>query len=347
MASTVWRGYISFGLISIPVRLYRAARPERISLRRLYRQGSPQAGDAPARDDEPAPSPTLAGPARAGLSTASAAHFNTAAAGSTKRVPTANQQPAQPDTLLAPVRQVAVRKETGEVLAPQSVVKGYEYEKNRFVALESEELKSAAPATSAAMDIEEFVPLAEIDPVYFEMSYYVTPEEAGEKAYALLYRSLQLSGLVAIAQFAMHGREHAVVLRPGKSGLLAHTMYFASEVRADEEFRASVNDLSKKELELAQTLIHSLAANFEPEKYHDTYREKIQALIDKKVKGEPVLSAPAIPRQAEVIDIADALRKSLANLKKPAASAAQPASSADKESGTARTQPRRKAARES
>jgi len=173
-----------------------------------------------------------------------------------------------------------------------------------------------------AQDVDgEFVELAGIDPVYFETSYYVRPEEAGEKAYALLYRSLQLSGLVAIAQFAMHGREHAVVLRPGKKGLLAHTMYFASEVRADEEFRADVDEVSKKELDLAQTLIHSLAAPFEPEKYRDTYREKIQSIIDSKVKGLPIAPAPAVPRQTEVVDIADALRRSLANLKKPAASA--------------------------
>ena len=346
MASTVWRGYISFGLISIPVRLFRAARAERISLRRLYRQASPVAEEANEPQDEPVQPVAMGQSARAGSPDRGQAHFKRAADPSEEQVAATSQQAPASSVLLTPVRQAAVRKETGEVLAPQSVVKGYEYEKNRFVALEPEELKSAAPATSSAMDIAEFVPLAEIDPVYFETSYYVTPEEAGEKAYALLYRSLQLSGLVAIAQFAMHGREHAVVLRPGKSGLLAHTMYFASEVRADEEFRASVNELSKKELELAQTLIHSLAASFEPEKYHDTYREKITALIDKKVKRQPVAAAPVIPRQAEVIDIADALRRSLANLKKPAASVPPEASSA-KEVGSSGRQPRRKVARQS
>ena len=106
------------------------------------------------------------------------------------------------------------------VIPSESVVKGFEYEKDHFVAIEAEELKSAAAQTSAEMQIEEFVKLADIDPVYLETSYYVSPEAGGERAYALLYRSMQLSGLVALAQFAMHGREHVVVLRPGKLGCL-------------------------------------------------------------------------------------------------------------------------------
>jgi DNA end-binding protein Ku len=304
MASTVWRGYISFGLISIPVRLFRAARPERISFRRMYREAQPEpeleleepskpvrlSAGASARNVEPAP-----------------VHA------------TSNGTPEPP--VLAPLRQVSIRPETNERVSETSIVKGYEYEKNRYVALEPEELKSVAPTTSAAMEIEEFVQLADIDPVYFETSYYVTPEEAGEKAYALLYKSMQTSGLVALAQFAMHSREHVVVLRPGKHGLLAHTMFFANEVRADDEYHADLSAVSDKELKLAETLIHSLAAPFEPEKYRDTYREKIQALIDRKIQGLPAPAAKAAPQKSAVIDIADALRKSLANLKKPAASA--------------------------
>lgn len=327
MASTVWRGYISFALISIPVRLFRAARPERISLRRLYRQpdDGPKEEMAALRGAWPrtsAESPRELPPME----------------------PLEGSRPVTaPEPLLTPVKQVLTRNDDGEVLSPKSIVKGYEYEKDRFVAIEPDELKSAAPKTSTAMEIQEFVELAGIDPVYFETSYYVRPEEAGEKAYALLYRSLQLSGLVAIAQFAMHGREHAVVLRPAKKGLLAHTMYFASEVRADEEYRADVAEVSKKELDLAQTLIHSLAAPFEPEKYRDTYRDKIQSIIDSKVKGLPIAPAPSIPRQTEVVDIADALRRSLATLKKPAASVQEQGSERAK-SSESKTPPRAKRA---
>ncbi len=308
MASTVWRGYISFGLISIPVRLFRAARAERVSFRRLYRQPAPVEEEPETRETPSAPPPMKrsAGTDRR--------------AGRIEAPITEAAEPARPEPLLAPVQQVSVRRGSDEVLPSNSVVKGYEYEKDRFVAVEPEELKSLAPKTSAAMEIQEFVQLAEIDPVYFETSYYVTPEEAGEKAYALLYRSLQVTGLVAIAQFAMHSREHVVVVRPGGHGLLAHTMFYASEVRADEEYRTDTSMVNAKELELAQTLIHSLSAPFEPAKYRDTYRERLEAMLEKKVQGMPVLPVAVPTKQADVVDIAEALRRSLANLKKPAAS---------------------------
>lgn len=319
MASTVWRGFITFGLISIPVRLFRAARPERISFRRLYREGPETAPGRPQPASVRASSmhrqdAELEGPSR-----------STQPAGPNPGIRTfpGPERPVEPEPVLAPVQQVSVRKGTDEVVSPRSVVKGYEYDKDRFVVVDPEELKSIAPKTATEMEIQEFVQLSEIDPVYFETSYYVRPEEAGEKAYALLYRSLELTGLVAIAKFAMHNREHVVVLRPGKSGIISHTMYFTSEVRADEEFRADTKSVTPKELDLAQTLIHSLAAPFEPEKYRDTYREKLESIIANKVEGKP-LPKIETAKSAEVVDIADALRRSLANLKKPARSDREP-----------------------
>lgn len=312
MASTVWRGYISFGLISIPVRLFRAARAERVGLRRMYRAETPAPAERAVREAAVrAPESMLGkpGPVRRGEPVE-------------ERAVTAF--PAQTQPILTPVKQVSVRSGSDEVLPEQSVVKGYEYEKGRFVALEQEELKSVAPKTSTAMEIEEFVELAQVDPVYFETSYYVTPEEAGEKAYALLYRAMQTTGLVALAQFAMHSREHVVVLRPGKRGMLAHTMFFASEVRADEEYRAETSAVAEKELKLAETLIQSLSTSFEPEKYRDTYRERLESMIAKKVEGQPVTTVETVAKPAAVVDIADALRRSLANLKKPVTSDQQP-----------------------
>lgn len=305
MASTVWRGYITFGLISIPVRLFRAARAERVRLRRVYRE-------APARRLE---APETHAPA---VEREDAQHRELRPNMRDRESPAALLDTTRP--ILSPVRQVSVRKGSDEVLEEKSVVKGYEYEKGRYLAVEPEELKSAASKTSTQMEIEEFVQLSEIDPVYFETSYYVAPEEAGEKAYSLLYRALQTTGLVAVAQFAMHSREHVVVLRPGKTGMIAHTMFFQSEVRADEEYRAEVSAVAPKELDLAQTLIHSLAAPFAPGKYRDSYRERLESIIAKKVQGEPVSAAAPVQKPAEVVDIADALRRSLANLKKPAAS---------------------------
>ncbi|HEX4771996.1 MAG TPA: Ku protein [Bryobacteraceae bacterium] len=302
MASTVWRGFITFGLISIPVRLFRAARAERVSFRRLSRTEAPAISasrqkseigeDAPTSIDLPAVS---------------------------KKIRSVSAEP-----LLAPVEQAVVRKGSDEIVPNTSVVKGFEYEKDRYVVVEAEELKSIAPKTSTEMQIDEFVNLSEVDPVYFETSYYVVPEEAGQKAYALLYRSLQVAGLVAVAQFAMHSREHVVILRPGGKGMLAHTMFFSSEVRGDDEYRADTSTVTQKELDLAQKLIHSLAAPFEPQKYRDTYREKVESLIAQRVAGKPpaLLKQPSVA--ASVVDITDALQRSLASLKKPVRSEEQP-----------------------
>lgn len=317
MASTVWRGFITFGLISIPVRLFRAARAERVSLRRLYRTEAPPPASPSGRrtmeEDENADDEAVAEtpPGRRGP----------------PPEPTVTAASA-PQPVLTPVQQVSVRKGSDEVLPERSVVKGYEYQKDRYVAIEPEELKAIAPKTATEMQIEEFVNLAEIDPVYFETSYYVVPEEAGQKAYALLFRSLQVAGLVALAQVAMHSREHVVVLRPGSKGLIAHTMFFSSEVRANEEYRADATKVTAKEMDLAQMLIQSLAAPFEPQKYRDSYREKLEALIAQRVAGQPATASAQPAVTASVVDITEALQKSLAALKKPVKSAAQPSEAA-------------------
>ncbi len=286
--TTVWRGYITFALISIPVQLFRAARPERVKLRQLYRIAPEQ------------PGPALAPPARR------SAHRE--------------ESPEPVEELVVPVRQAAMQQTGDQVIPRSALTKGYEYEKDRYVTIDQEELKSVAPKTSAEMDIQEFVKLEQIDPIYFETSYYIRPEEAGEKAYALLYETLRETGLVAIARFAMHGREHMVVLRTGRSGIIGHTMYFSSEIRADLEYKTDTTLVSKKELDLAKTLVNNLVADFEPEKYHDTYREKVEGLIAAKLEGKQTAAAKEMRRPAAVTDITEALRKSLAAIKKPAKS---------------------------
>ena len=343
MASTVWRGYISFGLISIPVRLFRAARAERVSLRKVYRPNATATSkdaDETGENEEGSVTPARAGqPAavqqperRKGIVPApdSEAAIIAPAAGAagSGAVESSTAEPAW-----QPIRQAPVTRGDGQVLPERAVAKGYEYEKNRFVALEAEELKSIAPKTATEMQIEEFVKLSEVDPVYFETSYYVVPDDPGKKAYALLYRALATTGLVAVAQFAMHSREHVVVLRPGQRGLIAHTMFFENEVRADEEFRADVNAVTAKELQLAETLVHSLAGTFAPSKYRDTYREKLEELIAKKVAGQPVIETKIPQRETAVVDITEALQRSLAALKKPAAEQASTATPKRKAAG--------------
>ncbi|MBV9267362.1 MAG: Ku protein [Acidobacteriaceae bacterium] len=336
MASTIWRGYITFGLISVPVRLFRAARAERVSLRRLYRH-EPSSGPQPTAwpaDFESEPEPPTS---RKAGSVAEAPKPMLVQA---SRAPV--QQQSEP--ILEPVRQASIRRASEEVLPEESVVKGFEFEKGRYVALDKEELKSIAPKTATEMQIEEFVSLADIDPVYFETSYYVVPEQAGEKAYALLYKAFQTSGLVAIAQFAMHSREHVVVLRPGKTGIIAHTMFYSSEVRGDEEYRAETSSVTARELQLAETLVKSLAGPYEPEKYRDSYREKLEALIAQKVAGKPVAGPEKTVRASTVVDITQALERSLAALKKPAASEQPKKTEAAKQASGGRKKAGRKGA---
>jgi DNA end-binding protein Ku len=149
----------------------------------------------------------------------------------------------------------------------------------------------------------------------------MAPDDAGQKPYALLYDTLKRTGYVGVAKIAMHNREHIVIFRPGPHGLLMHTMYYANEVRRVEEFRTDTGLVKDQELKLAEMLVESLAAPFEPQKYHDTYMDNLQALIDAKIKGQEVVTPPAA-EPAKVIDIMQALKQSLAAAKKPPASVA-------------------------
>ena len=177
-----------------------------------------------------------------------------------------------------------------------------------------------APPTAKVMEILEFVKAAEVDPIYFETSYYMAPEEAGEKPYALLFDALKRSGRVGVAKIAMHNREHIVILRPGKNGVLMHTMFYTHEIRKVDEFRTDLSLVKDKELALASSLIEALAGDFEPEKYKDNYRENLLQMIEAKKQGAEVVATPE-PQQAKVVDIMEALKASLAMVKKPAASA--------------------------
>jgi len=242
------------------------------------------------------------------------------------------------------VKQVLYCQAEDKPIPRSEIVKGYEYEKDHWVVVEDEEIKSMAPSTAKVMEILEFVKAAEVDPLYYESSYYIAPDAAGEKPYALLYEALKRSGYVGVAKVAMHNREHIVIFRPGPAGLVMHTMYYAHEVRKVEEFRTDTTLATDKEMQLATLLIDSLAAAFEPEKYRDAYRDNIQSLIDAKVAGKEVV-APPEPVTAKVIDIMEALRQSLAaTTKKPAATAttgvAEPAEEAQP---PASRKPRKKA----
>ena len=205
------------------------------------------------------------------------------------------------------------------VVERSELVKGYEYAKGQFVTVSKEDLEKITPQTAREMQILEFVKLAEVDPIYFETSYYVTPDRAGERAYGLLFAALQRSGYVALAQFAMHNREHVVVIRAARTGIVLHTMFYETEIRRDDEYRTDTSGVNDRELQLALMLVESLAAPFDPSKYRDSYKEKLDELIAAKVAGEETVEPPA-PKAKPAGDILAALERSLALARKPVVS---------------------------
>jgi DNA end-binding protein Ku len=206
------------------------------------------------------------------------------------------------------------------------VLKGYEVEPDRYVVFDREELKGLQRKTSPTMEIVRSVKLAEIDPLFFETSYYVVPDRGGEKPYAILFRALQETGDVALARVGMYGREHVVIVRPGKYGILAHTMFYVDEIRSENEFRTDVALVGAKELALAKTFLEALEEPFAPEEFKDEYREQLQAMIAKKLEqtGATPAREPALAAKP-VVDILEALKKSIAMARKPAPSETQPA----------------------
>jgi DNA end-binding protein Ku len=218
------------------------------------------------------------------------------------------------------IKQVIYCQAEDKPIPRSEIVKGYEYEKDHYVVIEDEEVKKVAPQTAKVMEILEFVRADQVDPIYLETSYYMAPDDAGEKPYALLFDALNKTGYVGVAKIAMHNREHIVILRPGKNGVLLHTMYYNHEIRKVDEFRTDLSLVKEKELALATNLIEALAAEFEPEKYQDEYRANLLKMIEAKKAGQEVVATPE-PQQAKVVDIMEALKASLAKAKKPAASA--------------------------
>jgi DNA end-binding protein Ku len=283
MASTVWKGYITFGLITIPVRLFAAARGERVSFHQIH-------GVCGTR-----------------------------------------------------IKQQTFCPHCERVVERSELVKGYEVEKDQYVIVTDEEIKSVAPPSSDNMEILEFVKAEGIDPIYFDASYFMVAEEAGKKAYHLLLETMRKSGYSAVAKVTMHQREYTVVVRPNPHGLMLHTMFYPEEVREVPEFGRNDNVTVKpQEVALAEKLVEGLAADFDPSKYHDEYQERLKQLIEAKREGQTVETA-APKKRAPVIDLMQALQKSLGELpqRKPAskASANEASTAATKKQSAAKRHP--------
>src|SRR5215467_11196035 len=220
MAASVWSGYLTFRLISMPVRLFSGARSSSISFNMLH------------RDD------------------------------------------------LSRVKQQLYSPVDNRVIGRDEIVKGYEYRKDEYVVVEPDEIKKIEPKTAKTMEILEFVKSSDVDPIYFESSYYMMPEEAGRRPYALLSKALEESEYVAIAKLTMHNREYTVFLRPHKGGMMLHTMYYSDEVREVESFGAPDVEIKEAEIKVAHQLIEALSGDWDPEKYHDTFQDNLKKLIE-------------------------------------------------------------------
>jgi len=223
------------------------------------------------------------------------------------------------------IRQQRVCPVCNEVVEREGLVKGYEFAKDQYVRVTDEELKALEGEASEAIEISEFVPLAKVDPLYFERSYYLGPDKGGEKAYRLLADTMTQVGKVALAKFVLRGKENLVIVRSAQNGLLMHTMYFANEVRSFDEIpKGESAKITGAETSLAVRLIDELSnEEFQPEKYEDEYAERVLNLVSKKAEGKEITLAQPQPQRGQVIDLMAALKGSLgkAREKKPAVSA--------------------------
>jgi DNA end-binding protein Ku len=246
-----WKGFLTFGMISIPIELSPAARTERISFNQLH----------------------------------SVCH-------------TRLKQP-----LFCPTCDKFVER--------SEVQKGYEYEKDQYLLFDQKEIDEIEPESAETMEILSFVKAAEIDPVYFDSSYYAKPAEAGVRAYNLLLDAMRKTGYAGIAKVTMHNRENIVIIRARENGLTLHTMFYNNEIRAAAE-AATPNKAEVKEQEskLAMQLIESLAAPFDPSQYSDTYQQELEKLIEAKAHGKKMTVMPRSKR-APVVDLMSALQQSL------------------------------------
>ena len=200
-----------------------------------------------------------------------------------------------------------------ETVERNALVKGYEFQKDQYVRMSDEELKSLEGEASKVIDIAEFVPLSSVDPIYFEKTYYLGPDKGGEKPYRLLTDAMAKTDRVALATFVMRGKESLVLIRPAQDGLMLHTMYFADEVRDFGEIEKGKSvKLRDGELGLAERLIGELSHDeFKPEQYEDQYRGRVLELVNSKVEGKEITAAAPETQRAQVIDLMDALKQSL------------------------------------
>jgi DNA end-binding protein Ku len=248
---SIWNGAITFGLITIPVRLYTAVEEKSLRFHQLH-----------AKDN-------------------------------------------------ARVRYKCVCSIDGEEVSYDDIVKGYEYERDRYVVFTEDELDKIPADSIRAIDIVSFVPLSEIDPIYFQRSYYVAPEPSGIKAYRLLEKALTESEQVGVAKVTLREKEHLATLRVRDGVFILETMHWPDEIREPEFEELSKDvEIRKQELSMAKSLIENLSDHFEPTAFVDSYRERLEEAVKAKVEGEEVAVAP-VKEPTQVLDLMEALKASV------------------------------------
>jgi DNA end-binding protein Ku len=273
--STIWSGNISFGLVTVPVKLVSAVRSKDV-------------------------------------------RFNQLEEGTGARI-----------------RYRRVSEATGDEVPNERIQKGYEIASGQYVVVDNDELEKLTPKASHTIEISDFVDLEQIDPVYFEQPYYLVPDRAAERPYRLLIEAMTDLQKVAVGKIVLRAKEHLVAIRPLDGGLCIETMRHADEVIPIESLEEipRQDDVapSEKELDMARQLIEALAADFEPDKYHDDYREQLLGIIEKKAAGEEIVAEPLVEEPAKVVDLMAALEASLARAGKGGEqAAARPAKAAAK-----------------
>lgn len=206
----------------------------------------------------------------------------------------------------------------GAEVPAENIVKGYEISPEQYVIVTSDELEAIQPKNARTIAIEDFVELAQIDPLYYDSSYYLTPDKGAGKAYSLLLAAMQNTGKVAIARVVIRNKEYLTAIRPLGKALTLSTMHFADEIMAIdqlEELPVDIAEPDKRELAMAEQLVQSLSAGFEPAKYHDQYYSQVMQMIEKKAEGQTVISQPATKESGKVIDLMAALEASISAIK--------------------------------
>jgi DNA end-binding protein Ku len=218
------------------------------------------------------------------------------------------------------LKQQYVCAKDGQVVPREETVKGFEFAKDRYVTFTAEELKTLDEIATQAIDIAEFVPAADVDPVFFDKAYYLGPDKGGARAYKLFGEAMRRAGQAALGRYAARGKQYLVLIRPVGDRLVMQQLFYADEVRSAEEIELDKTEVKEPEIQLALQLIAQTtsADGFHPERYRDAVKQRIEEAIERKVAGQEIQVASPEP-QAQVIDLMDALKKSIGAGRAPAA----------------------------